>query len=44
MLLQVAEICVDALSEPAAANKVVEIIAEQSEFGRPSSELFASVQ
>lgn len=44
LLLQVAGICVDALTEPAAANKVVEIISEQREFARPSAELFANVQ
>lgn len=42
--LQVAEICVDALSEPAASNKVVEIIADQTEVVRPAAELFANVQ
>ncbi|DBA79810.1 TPA: hypothetical protein ACH3X1_008471 [Trebouxia sp. C0004] len=41
---QVAEICVDALSEPAATNKVVEIVADQNEIVRPAAELFASVQ
>ena len=42
--VQVAEILVDALAEPAAANKVVEIIADQNEIFRPASELFANVQ
>lgn len=41
---QVAEICVDALSEPAASNKVVEIIADQNEFERSAAELFSGVQ
>lgn len=44
LLLQVAEICVDALSEPAASNKVVEIVADQNEVVRPAAELFAGVQ
>ena len=42
--LQVAEICVDALSEPAASNKVVEIVADQNEIVRSAAELFANVQ
>ena len=42
--IQVAEILVDALAEPAAANKVVEVIADQNEISRPASELFANVQ
>lgn len=41
---QVAEICVDALSEPAATNKVVEIVADQQELVRPAAELFSNVQ
>ena len=41
---QVAEICVDALSEPAASNKVVEIVADQNEFARSAAELFSNVQ
>jgi hypothetical protein len=44
LLVQVAEICVDALSEPAATNKVVEIVADQNEIVRPAAELFANVQ
>jgi len=44
VLLQVAEICVDALSEPAATNKVVEIVADQNELVRPAAELFSNVQ
>ncbi len=44
LLVQVAEICVDALSEPAATNKVVEIVADQNEIVRPAAELFAGVQ
>ena len=43
LLPQVAEICVDALSEPAATNKVVEIVADQNEIVRPAAELFANV-
>ncbi|KAA6419910.1 MAG: hypothetical protein FRX49_10100 [Trebouxia sp. A1-2] len=38
---QVAEICVDALSAPAATNKVVEVVADQNEIVRPAAELFA---
>ena len=34
----------DALSEPAASNKVVEIIADQNEFARSAAELFSNVQ
>lgn len=41
--VQVAEVCVAALVEPAASGKVVEIIAEQDAPNRPVSELFASV-
>lgn len=41
---QVAEICVDALSEPAASNKVVEIVADQNEIVRSAAELFSNVQ
>lgn len=44
MVVQVAEICVDALSEPAASNKVVEVVADQNEIVRPAAELFSSVQ
>ncbi len=44
LLVQVAEICVDALSEPAATNKVVEIVADQNELVRPAAELFTGVQ
>lgn len=44
LLVQVAEICVDALSAPAATNKVVEVVADQNEIVRPAAELFAGVQ
>ena len=40
---QVAECCVAALVEPAAAGKVVEVIAQPEAQPRPYSELFASV-
>ena len=42
-LPQVADVCVDALVEPAASNKVVEIIAKQDTPRRPTTELFAAV-
>ncbi|KXZ53653.1 hypothetical protein GPECTOR_6g570 [Gonium pectorale] len=40
---QVAEVCVAALSEPAAANKVVEVIAERDAPSRTYAELFSAV-
>ncbi len=40
---QVAECCVEALVEPAASNKVVEIIAESGTRQEPYAQLFASV-
>eukprot|EP00898_Chlorokybus_atmophyticus_P007458 jgi/Chlat1/7713/Chrsp66S00565 len=40
---QVAEVCVEALMQPAAANKIVEIIASTSEPATPIEELFARV-
>jgi hypothetical protein len=42
-LRQVAGCCVEALVEPAASNKVVEVIAKQELPNRPFAELFASV-
>lgn len=41
---QVAEVCIEALVEPAASNKVVEIIAEPNAPAKTISELFASVK
>ena len=40
---QVAEVCVAALVEPSAANKVVEVIAEQGAPAKSLAELFAGV-
>ncbi|EFJ41522.1 hypothetical protein VOLCADRAFT_107678 [Volvox carteri f. nagariensis] len=40
---QVADVCVAALTEPAAANKVVEVIAEKDAPSKPLGELFAGV-
>ncbi len=40
---QVAEVCVAALMEPAAENKVVEVIAESAAPAKPLAELFAGV-
>ncbi|KAK9830289.1 hypothetical protein WJX72_010823 [[Myrmecia] bisecta] len=40
---QVAEVCIEALVEPAASNKVVEVVTDQAVPARPYSELFASV-
>ena len=41
--VQVAEVCVAALVEPAAANKVVEVIAESGAPARTMLELFTAV-
>jgi hypothetical protein len=41
---QVAELCVEALVQPAAANKVVEAIAEVDMPPRDAAELFSSVR
>lgn len=41
--LKVAEVCVEALFQPAAHNKIVEIVAQENAVERPLSELFASV-
>jgi hypothetical protein len=41
--LQVAQVCVESLVEPAAADKVVEIIAEEGATPAPLADLFASV-
>ena len=43
MTAQVADICVDALVEEAAKNRVFEVIAQDSAPFRPIGELFASV-
>lgn len=43
MFLQVADVCVEALVEPAAANKVVEVIANPETTPLPMSQLFQGV-
>ncbi len=43
VLLQVAEVCIAALVEPSARNKVVEIIASKDAPERTFEELFSSV-
>ena len=40
---QVADVCVDALVEPSASNKVVEIAAQENAPFRTMNELFSSV-
>ncbi|MBW4654289.1 MAG: SDR family oxidoreductase [Kaiparowitsia implicata GSE-PSE-MK54-09C] len=40
---RVAEVCVEALVEPAAKNKVVEVVAKPEAAAKPFNELFASV-
>ena len=41
--MQVAEICIEALVEPLADNKVVEVVTDQAQPPQPYSQLFASV-
>lgn len=41
--LRVAEVCVEALFQPAARNKIVEIVAQENAAEQPLSSLFASV-
>ena len=41
--LKVAETCVEALTNPAAKNKIVEIIAQENATPKPYSEMFAGV-
>ena len=41
--MQVADVCVEALVEPAAADKVVEIIADVEATSLPMSQLFQGV-
>ena len=43
VFLQVADVCVEALVEPAAANKVVEVIANPETTPLPMSQLFQGV-
>lgn len=43
-LLQVAEVCVAALVEPEASNKIVEVIAERNALVMTMAELFESVR
>lgn len=40
---QVAQVCIEALFEPAAKNKVVEIVTQENGAEKPFSELFASI-
>ena len=38
-----ADVCVEALVDPSASNKVVEVIAQENAPIRPMSDLFASI-
>lgn len=40
---KVAEVCVEALFQPAASNKIVEVVAEVEQIPRPLVDLFASI-
>jgi uncharacterized protein YbjT (DUF2867 family) len=40
---QVAQVCIESLFEPAARNKVVEIVTQENGTDKPFTELFASI-